>query len=732
MFAVILMLVNILFAYGILYWIKPRDETLNNPIRIFAVWVFLFTFEYFALGPFSFIYIGDEGELIVAAYHFYAETWNGGQYIHGLASGDDATAGFIIGGAWASVDGLLFNLFPVWLAIFIHKALVSGIGFAGIYLLCRDGFGVRKIVAASAGALFTVGYFRLVNVTFGFGFGFAVMPLGMYVLVYCHGQKNYWIKALLFAGFASMVIVPTQSALAFGVSIITAMALLRKFSLGIILTLGLVTLGVAFNWAESMFGMVSLGAGSLFGQNIADASFASVLQSTIDTYGSILGITGRHMGLGMTIIVSSWLFAGIILVFTRDKLLPYFALTFVVPFIAILTFLTLPWELLHLEVIRGVTYSYMSLAILPGGIVALAYAIDLVISHSLASEKRTRTISLFSLAAPLGVLAWYKIFALWQILTVSGQGMYWTVDNLKDQAWKSDDLYRTISLQHANLIPEPNLLFSFYNLEMFDAYRNFPTNVYMSYWQDGISPAGGSLYNTLWLQPRFIDKAQKNYRMGDQADLTLLGAANVRYILSPIPLKEDGLRLVDGPVFNEKLFKIAAEPLAQSTGGSQLEKLIQAWDYTSVLKDRIFSYGKVYVYELDRVLPRAWAAVGALEVPDDISERAFLAEVSRLAFARQAVVRAKDVPPEFEKMSFNGAKVISVREVRNGYDVDVEAPDGGLIVVNAEISPFFRASVNGRATQIFPVNGVQTGIVVPKLGTTLSLRYSRPTLWRAP
>ncbi len=732
MFSVILMLMNILLIFGILYWIKPSDETLDNPFRIFAVWVFLFTFEYFALGPSSFIYIGDEGELLVAAYHFYAETWDGGQYIHGLASGDDATAGFIIGGAWASVDGLLFDLFPVWLAIFIHKALVSGIGFAGTYLLCRDGFGVRKIIAASAGALFTVGYFRFVNVTFGFGFGFAVMPLGMYVLVYCHGQKNYWIKALRFAGFASMVIVPTQSALAFGVSIVTAMALLRKFSPGIILALGLVTITVAFNWAESLFGMISLGTDSFSGQNIPDASFASALQSTIDTYASILGISGRNMGLGMSIIVSSWFFAGIILVLTRDKLLPYFALAFAVPFIAILTFLALPWELLHLEVLRGVTYSYMSLAILPAGIVALAYAIDLVISHSLVSEKRTRAISLFSLAVPLGVLGWYKIFALWQILTVSGQGMYWTVDNLKDKAWKSDDLYRAISLQHTNLIPESNILFSFYNLEMFDAYRNFPTNAYMSYWQDGISPAGGSLYNTLWLQPRFIDKAQKNYRMGDQADLTLLGAANVRYILSPIPLKEDGLRLVDGPVFNEKLFKIAAEPLAQSTGGSQLEKLIQAWDYTSVLKDRIFSYGKVYVYELENVLPRAWASVGVVEVADDVSEKAFFAEVSKLAFTRRAIVRTKDMVQELQNISFSGAKVVSVREVRNGYDVDVEAPDGGLIVVNAEISPFFSATVNGRVTQIFPVNGVQTGIVVPKLGTTLALRYSRPTLWHAP
>jgi hypothetical protein len=416
----------------------------------------------------------------------------------------------------------------------------------------------------------------------------------------------------------------------------------------------------------------------------------------------------------------------------RDKLMPVFALSFSVTFFTILIFLLFPWELFHLEVLRGVSFRHISLALLPSGIVAMAYATNLILDAASGNEKRVRAISLFSLAAPLGVLGWYKIFALWQILTVSGQGMYWTVDNLKDQAWKSNNLYRAISLQHTNLIPEPNLLFGFYNLEMYDAFRNFPTKAYISYWRNGIFQAGDAFAISMWLHTKFIDKAQQVYRIGDQTNLSLIGAANIRYILSPVPLKAAGLRLVDGPAFNEKLFKIAAEPLAQSTGGSQIEKLTQAWDYASVLSGRIFSYGKVYVYELDKVLPRAWAAVGVFEVPDNISERAFFAEVSRLAFARQAVVRAKDLPPEFEEFLPNNAKVIDVREVKDGYDVEIDAPNGGLIVVNAEISPFFRATVGGREVPIFPVNGVQTGIAVPAQGNMVVLRYSRPSLWNFP
>jgi len=733
MISIAIVFVNIIIIYAVLNYVKPSGKLINNPFALLIIWILLFTFEYFIFGKFSFIYIGDEGELLVPAYHFMSERWDGGQYIHGLASGSDARAGFIVGGELFSIDRLLFNLFPVWLAIFIHKVLVVSFGFAGTYLLCRQGLGTRKVIAASAGALFTVGYFRFVNVTLGSGFGLILMPMAMYALVYCHGHKHYLSIAFLCAVLLSIVIVPTQSALPLGAALISAMVLFRKFSPSVFVVIAFVFFGIAFNWSESLFGMIQLGPHRYGGQVVIPSDLWSAIQIAAELYSAHLGLAGRNMGLGMTVIVCSWLIASMVLIALRDKLTLRFALAFFAPFATVVIFLVLPWEILHLEVIRGVTLNYIGLALLPSGVIALAYAVNLALDYFSQSKKGTQAITLFSLAAPIGVLSWYKIFALWQLLTVSGQGMYWTVENLKDQSWRSTDLSRSISLQQTNLIPKPNLLFSFYNIDMFDAFRNFPSNAYFSYWQNGISPNGTAWNNSIWLQPKFFDMKQKNYNVSAQADLTLLGAANIRYIYSPVPLKEDGLQLVDGPAFNEKLFKVAAQPLAQSAGGSQWEKLTQAAAYASILKDRGFSYGKVYIYELDKVMPRAWMARNVVEVPDGVSEKNYLARVRDLVFSNQGIVRAKDIIPELLNVRHDEkAKVVNVKIVKNGYDIKLDAPDGGLVVVNAEMSPFFVATVNGQKASIMSVNSVQTGIVVPVGGRVVSLRYSRPSIWDSP
>ena len=97
-----------------------------------------------------------------------------------------------------------------------------------------------------------------------------------------------------------------------------------------------------------------------------------------------------------------------------------------------------------------------------------------------------------------------------------------------------------------------------------------------------------------------------------------------------------------------------------------------------------------------------------------------------MAFGREAVVREKAaalLPHPAGEL-----QVLEVRNARNGYDVSVQAPAGGVVVVNTPPSPFWRARSDGVDLAVVPANFVQMAIAVPPGTRSIELRLQRPLL----
>lgn len=70
------------------------------------------------------------------------------------------------------------------------------------------------------------------------------------------------------------------------------------------------------------------------------------------------------------------------------------------------------------------------------------------------------------------------------------------------------------------------------------------------------------------------------------------------------------------------------------------------------------------------------------------------------------------------------ARVLSIRRQPNGVRVDVEAPEGGLVVFSSTYYPQWRAFADGKQVPALRVNGLVTGARVPPGTKTVEFRFS--------
>ena len=66
--------------------------------------------------------------------------------------------------------------------------------------------------------------------------------------------------------------------------------------------------------------------------------------------------------------------------------------------------------------------------------------------------------------------------------------------------------------------------------------------------------------------------------------------------------------------------------------------------------------------------------------------------------------------------------------VADGFEIDVDAPEGGILTVNVPYLPFWTGIADGRPVDIVPANMVQMAVRLPPGTHHLTLRYARPLL----
>ena len=76
-------------------------------------------------------------------------------------------------------------------------------------------------------------------------------------------------------------------------------------------------------------------------------------------------------------------------------------------------------------------------------------------------------------------------------------------------------------------------------------------------------------------------------------------------------------------------------------------------------------------------------------------------------------------------------RVLDFQQIRNGYAISVDAPDGGILIVNTSWLPFWRAEADGDELRIVPANMIQMAVFLPPGTQNVNFRYHRPTVAEA-
>jgi hypothetical protein len=198
--------------------------------------------------------------------------------------------------------------------------------------------------------------------------------------------------------------------------------------------------------------------------------------------------------------------------------------------------------------------------------------------------------------------------------------------------------------------------------------------------------------------------------LASSANLDALRIANVRYVLSELPLADPELRSLSDRCPNARF----------TTIGESGERWLARWSPNPRI-------GSLLLYELPDPWPRMFIASEARISDAEVDDPSFYQELFRGSKRPIALVSRRDAQPLGDLGPIdNGYSIVNYSVVPNGFTVELASTSTagrGILVANVPYSASWRASVNGRSLVVFPVNGVQTAVLLDRGGGTVSLRY---------
>jgi hypothetical protein len=688
-------------AFGYFQNRRPMVFQDRRSVTLFAaIWLGVLLLEFYALGPASFIMMNNDGSLGAPFYTYLVNQNLGGQFTHTYGGGHDVDAMLGFGNQYFSLERILFSLLPTWLAVLATKFLVALTGFIGAYKLCRATGPSGRTVSAGLAAIFTVTFSYSINATTWNTLGYSVLPWVIY-LAFVRDRRRHYLLGLVVLGIMAATTEPLHTFLAIAGTMAGGAVLLGRVHIRtLFLPPIIVSVLIAANWHEIFYAMSKVAPLSIRGNiNFGDYTFLEAV------WRAIISFPTQSMG-APVIIVSI-----LALAYRRDPFVWNAIGAMMSLIICYAALAWLPWELIGLRVVKGLSFNYLYFSVGALMLPITARAIQVLSMRrgaNLGPVTANRALSTALVFAIAGAqLVSFKVLNITNYAYYGGQSQYSTIENLADPDWSRPEPFRVVTLRHQRPVPE--VVAAFYGLDTYDSALSLTAESYSIYWRDGILKGKGSenFFGRLTMERRYFEGDM--YDIDNQANLALLRAANVAFIISPVPLKGD-VRLVSGP----------DKPPARPEDGL----MTFAGDRLS----RIIRYGKVYVYALAEPLPRAFAARAIQHSGAETTEADILKLISNLAETRTVVVQG-EAKILSRAGNLNTMRVRKISKTVNGYDTMINAPKGGVLVLNNPHLPFWVARDDrGTPLEVFPVNMVHMAVAVPPGAKSVSFRYERPTL----
>ena len=684
---------------------------------LISLWIAL---EYIGIGPFSYIRIHDSGDSHIPRQMAMTTTF----FKHGInywfpysGCGVDSLANNI---KHSSFMGILFGIFPGWLAyqIIILTQLFLGSYFT--YRLCKDHLQISDVCSVCAGVIFGLSSSDLVSLQLGIA-GFPLILWAFEKIVNSTNRLRYlWIFLLgLSYSFCSNLVatIPYILIMAF----LYFVFIRRKADIKFLILFIVFCIAMflpQFNNIWSMFLNASLSHRADYGLfatqkgPISVQTYFYILQDGVEwLLNSKLALLLAFIGLAaskfrsrlLLISFSFFLFCTVgtsgikLLAFSLREYITFFRsfpfdrFYFVAPFFAALS------ASYSLESIRHKLKNWViERKALEKTLSWRAFNIFMIIVFA----------SLFF----LNFLTKYKHMSLWLY-----QGSYiynYKSEELQKLSLKAkNELFRAASI-YPGLHPA---CLNVYGLETVGGYLNMYPKSYQKFWGKVIEPLTEKeddiYYYFNYFGHRiylFCPKDVKEIIFDKYYRLNLLSLANTRYIISKIPIIDKRLN----PILAQKISWRSLPKIKR--GLINIEANFKGIKY-------------LYIYENKAYFPRFFLAknIKTFKNSPDLLKHMSLA---KLGFLRDTV--------HIEKKHLKNIELNSRRYENAHIEIDKYTPDkielsvaldgSGILVASNNYSPYWKCKVNDIETDIFPTYSTFWGIFLTKAAKKIIFYYDPP------
>jgi hypothetical protein len=281
------------------------------------------------------------------------------------------------------------------------------------------------------------------------------------------------------------------------------------------------------------------------------------------------------------------------------------------------------------------------------------------------------------------------------------------------EAYRNASPFRVVTIRDRNddypyhMYPAAS---SVYGLESADGYVSVYFRRYQKYWEQVI-------WQLLQSEPdysSFSSWGHRVYIFKGIYDLKLLSLANVRFIISDYPLDDKELVLLPFGSFNRE------EQLAlQSKRDKNLLK--------AVFEGYRFPNYPTFIYENPQVFPRIFL-VDNFKYFEKTEELLTALRCASYADLRSTVY--------LEKGDSNFSSLNKLDKKRGSIEIEshtsdkiilkVKNPQNSILVITNNFSPYWKATIDGIETKLFPVDHTFQGIYVSGGEHKIKIEYSPP------
>ena len=679
---------------------KIKKLQLNFSLFQYAiVFLPLYLLEYYIFGPNSYVNMDSDGNLMIPA--LYSLVHNAGDQINlNLGGGQDNYIWFL-GQQYFQPEKMLIAVAPIWVTILVHKLVVALLSFVGVYLLALRSNPDAKLSAAMLAVALTASHTYLTDYSLSFGTGFAAIPLYIYLCVARSNEEVYWRGGIL-AAVILMAADPMKVFPALAVAVLCSVLAIRNLNLRrIFLTFMLTILLSLLNWHEVLYALIQ--SSQFVGRGVGYVDGASPpFMSLKATFMAL-----RTLPYPFLIFCTMLIYLAI----QRDRYI-WRALFVVTVMLGSILFLDImDWSIVGLEPINRLSHQQYMLLAFPTVVVII---FSKVISGTSTKEiflihKNINLHTLLILTA-IFAMTYQKSHNFLSLLAFGGQAVYHKIDALNSPAWSDRKGYRSVTFYET---PNANITAGIYGIPTFDAQANLNNLFWSKFWVGVFHNQRGPLSTRIGWDWQFW--TPQGYEADKHVRFDLLASANVRYVLSPLPLISDHLTLMYEPMIED----IARLPHRMSE---------DLWANIVHRFELIFSGGDIYVYEIKGAADKFYAATKLNFISAQFEDAKFFDDLAAKSKMREAVIRRQD-SVLLKDMIVEPFAILQIDETKNGYRLEIDAKKNGLLMLNMPFWPWWHAQVDGQDTTVVPANGAQMAIHIPAKSKHVAVFYRRPTLF---